>query len=204
MADDLPDFPIVVLEADFPEQVGKVGLFDIIMPVGNTGIVFVAAVPGTLYLQGPTFTPEVQQAAKLSAASTLAHMGLIRGETLTFLREALQLSQADYATLMGVPLATVQGWENNTIPIPVNAWGCTQSRVCIAAGKRFLTEYALEPNFRPRKIRVFPNVPMTPQPVTSSPPCDPQPAPIVGPDCEPYGIPSSPVPCAPPGSLPPC
>jgi hypothetical protein len=184
VADDLASFPIVVLEADHPERVGKVGLFDYLMPVGATGIVFVAAVPGRLYEWGPTFTDEVKQASNLRAASTLAHMGLIRGETFAFLREALQLSQADIAALFGVSEATVQGWEDNTIPIPTNAWGCTQSRVCIADGRQFLTQYALEPDFRPRKIRVFPEAPMPLEPVTPTPPCDP-PVPLVGPDCEP-------------------
>lgn len=196
MADDLPDFPIVVLEADYPERVGRVGLFDYLMPVGDTGIVFVAAVPGTLYEWGVQFTPEVQQASNLRAASTLAHMGLIRGETFEFLRLSLQLTQADIATAFGVPLATVQGWEDNTIPIPVNSWADLSNQVCEADHRASLTEHAPCPDFRPRKIRVFPETPMPTQAVTS-PPCDP-PVPIVGPDCEPYGRPPCPPDCEPP------
>jgi hypothetical protein len=184
MADDLPDFPIVVLEADYPEQIGKVGLFDYLMPVGSTGVVFVAAVPGRLYPWGIVFSEPVKQAADLRAASTLAHWGIIRGEAFTFLRNALRLSQSDIATMFGVTLATVQGWENNTIPIPVTAWGCTQSRVCIADGRVFLSKFAIDPDFRPRKIRVFPNSPQVVEPQIS-PPCTP-PVPLVGPDCEPF------------------
>lgn len=184
MSDDLAEFPIVILEADFPEQIGKVGLFDYLMPVGSLGIVFVAAVPGVLYPWGITFTEAVKQAADLRAASTLAHWGLIRGETFAFLRNALRLSQSDIATMFGVPLATVQGWENNSIPIPMNAWGCTQSRVCIADGRVFLSNYAMEPDYRPRKVRVFPNIPVV-EPLPPSPPCE-LPVPLVGPDCEPF------------------
>lgn len=185
MADDLGNYPIVVLENDYPEQAGKVGLFDYLMPVGNTGIVFVAAVQGILYQWGPQFTDAVKQAANLRAASTLVQMGLIRGETFAFLRNALQLTQNDVALMYAVPLATVQGWENNTIIIPTGIWGDLSCRVANADNRGALTEYSLTPNFRPRKIRVFPNVPIISQTVSGTIPCTP-PVPLVGPNCEPF------------------
>lgn len=185
MADDLADFPIVVLENDYPEQVGKVGLFDYLMPVGATGLVFVAAVPGTLYLWGPTFTEPVKRAADLRAASTLVQMGLIRGESFAFLRNALRLTQAEVAAIDGVPVSTVEDWENNVIPVPRAIWACLAFRVCSADGRSLPVEYALcPPSWRPRKIRVFPNVPSIPQSQPATPPCPP-PLDLVGPDCPP-------------------
>lgn len=190
MSESFPETPVVVLEADFPEQVGKVGLFDYLMPVGSTGIVFVAAVPGRLYQWGPTFTEPVRKAADLRAASTLVQWGLIRGEPFAFLRNALRLSQADIATAYSVSLATVQGWEADTISIPILIWGALANQVSIADGRVKLAEYAIEPNFRPRKVRVFPNIPMVgAQSSPASPPCAP-PVTLVGPDCMPPGDPS--------------
>jgi DNA-binding transcriptional regulator YiaG len=185
MADDLADFPIVVLEADYPEAVGKIGLFDIHMPVGLTGIVFVAAVPGRLYVWGPNFTDSVRQAANLRAASTLVHMGLINGDTFTFLRSTLQITQADLATQLGVPFATVQGWEDGSIEIPRLSWTTLAQQVVAADGRSLPVELACPPNFRGRKIRVFPNIPMETMPQSSIPSdCNPGVS-LVSPDCEP-------------------
>lgn len=176
MADDLADFPIVVLEADYPEQVGKVGLFDYLMPVGATGIVFTAAVPGLLREWGPVFSDAVQKAANLRAASTLVQWGLVRGDTFAFLRQALRMTQADVAAIDGVLLATVQGWEDGTIPLPRTAWSCLAFRVSLQDGRSGLDEYATPyPDFRPRLIRVFPNIPMQPMPQQPSTPCPPMP-----------------------------
>lgn len=184
VADDLADFPIVVLENDFPEQVGKIGLFDFLMPVGATGLVFTAAVPGRLYQWGPTFTPLVQTAARLRAASTLIQMGLIRGESFEFMRLALGLSQADVAALYNVTLSTVIDWEDNSLPIPLAIWQCFAFRVCLADGRTLPPEQSLTPSWRPRLIRVFPTIPTPPQPQPTSPPCPPLP-PFVTPDCPP-------------------
>ena len=169
MADDLANYPIVVLENDYPEQVGKVGLFDFLMPVGSTGIVFTAAVPGRLYVWGPTFTAAVQAAAKLRAASTLAQMGLINGATFAFLRDALQLTQTELANELGVTVTEVQDWENDVVEIPRLMWDNVSRRVGTADGRALPSVVACPPNFRPRKIRVFPNIPMGAQPSVNNP-----------------------------------
>src|ERR1700758_4011822 len=124
MSDDLADFPIVILENDYPEQIGKIGLFDFLMEVGNTGLVFTAAVPGRLYESGPVFSAIVQKYSRLRAASTLVHMGWARGESFTFLRVALEWTISQVATLYGVSDVTVMEWEANLIPIPITVWNC--------------------------------------------------------------------------------
>lgn len=163
---DLAEYPIVVLENDAPEQVGKVGLFDFLMPVGATGLVFVAAVPGTLTAAGPRFTELVQHVANLRAATTLVQMGLIRGESFAFIREALQTSIQELAESSGVDASTVVGWETNASSVPFNAWAAIATRACLADGRAMPSHHALSPDWRPRLIRVFPNVPSrgTPQP----------------------------------------
>jgi len=160
VADDLADYPIVVLEADYPEQVGKMGLFDLLMPVGRTGLVFTAAMPGVLYEWGSQFSDEVQRVSNLRAATTLIQMGLIRGESFRFIREALRMSQQEVATLYNVTLDTVVGWETNTIPLPLNVWACLSHRACVADLRPLPPDRAQTPDWRPRLIRVFPNAPM--------------------------------------------
>lgn len=186
MADDLADYPIVVLENDYPEQVGKLGLFDLLMPVGTTGLVFTAAMPGRLYEWGPSFSDEVQRVSNLRAATTLIQMGLIRGESLAFIRQALRMSQQELATLYAVSLDIVVGWETNTIPIPPNVWACLSYRACLADGRTLPADRALEPSWRPRLIRVFPNPPMqSTSQVAAQPPCPQPPAGFPGSECYP-------------------
>ena len=187
MADDLADLPIVVLENDYPEEVGKVGLFDILMPVGVTGLVFTAAMPGRLYKWGVLFSDEVQRVSNLRAATTLIQMGLIRGESFRFIREALRYSQQEVATLYGVDVPTVMGWEANTIPIPLNVWACLSYRACLADGRVLPADRALDPNWRPRLIRVFPEMPMVgiPQTTTCKPTCPQPPPELPGSECYP-------------------
>ena len=159
MADDLADFPIVVLENDAPEEVGKLGLFDLLMPVGNTGLIFKAAVPGVLQRWGVKFSSEVGRAANLRAATTLIHMGLIRGESLVFIREALWLSPQELADSLGVVLSSVAAWESNAAVVPLHAWENLALLACFADGRTLPNHHALCPDWRPRVIRVFPNIP---------------------------------------------
>jgi len=173
MADDLAQFPIVVLESDYQETIGKIGLYDYLMTVGATGIEFMAAVPGRLQIWGPVFALNVQKAANLRAASTLVQMGLISGDTFAFMRQALGFSQSDIATMYGVTLATVIAWEGNSIPVPRANWACLAYRVCIADGRGMPSDFALNPDFRARMIRIFPNIPMQAMQQPEGPPCPP-------------------------------
>lgn len=170
MADDLADFPIVVLENDFPEQVGKIGLFDIQMPLGNTGILFVAAVSGVLMPLGVIFTPLVTYRSYLAASTAIIRMGLIRGESFEFLRTTLSLSQSDIAVLYGVDQAAVVAWEANVVPVPWSVWSCLSYRVALADGVALPSHGTIDPpSWRPRLIRVFPNIPMISQEQTGEP-----------------------------------
>jgi hypothetical protein len=186
MADDLADMPIVVLENDFPEKAGRVGLFDIQMPVGDTGLIFIAAVPGRLYPWGVDFSPRVTHASYLRAACNLIQIGLRRGESFAFLRTALEMSQADVAAIYGVTTSEVMEWEDNTIPVPVHVWNCYSFRVMLADGMILPSNPAVCPSVRPRVIRVFPNVPMPSQPQDYTSDSCPQPLTgFPGADCYP-------------------
>lgn len=159
MADDLPDFPIVVLEADFPEQIGKLGLFDFLMVVGTTGICFTAAIPGVLRATTIDFAPDVQAAARLRAGSTLAQWGLANGDTLQFLRLAVPRTEQEQADDFGVSLGTLQAWEANTVEVPFHYWKNLATQVARLDGRLIPANGQLPSSFRGRKIRVFPNVP---------------------------------------------
>lgn len=179
------DFPIVELEADSPQAVGKVGLFDYVIPVGSTGITFVAAIAGLLQQWGPVFQPAAMYLAHLRAASTLVQWGLISGDVFAFERAALNLSQQDVATILNVPLTTVQEWEADEVQVPRLMWQEIAARVC-KADQRSLPpqlQVVMPDNgaFRPRTVRIFPNVPQPPQPGSprgcppgrGPPPCPP-------------------------------
>jgi len=169
------DFPIVELEADSPQGIGKVGLYDFLMDVGSTGIRFVAALPGLLRTWGPEFTLAAQQAAYLRAASTIAQWGVVSGDTFGFLAQGAGLSDADLALRYNVSLATVQGWIANTIPVPPSVWRCLASLVGSLDG-RAISDFALSPSsLRPRLIRIFPNAPMPSAPPQNTPPACPPP-----------------------------
>jgi hypothetical protein len=170
------DFPIVVLEADSPQAIGKVGLFDYVIQVGSTGITFQAAMAGLLQSWGPIFQPAAIQLANLRAASTLCQWGLISGDIFAFERAAIGLSQSDVAALLNVPLVTVEEWEADELPVPRLMWQEIAARVCKADQRSLPPDLQLiMPNngaFRPRQIRIFPNVPQPPQP-QCAPGCPP-------------------------------
>lgn len=169
------DFPIVELEDDSPQAVGKVGLYDFIIPVGTTGITFIAAIAGLLQVWGPVFQPAAVQLANLRAGSTLVQWGLISGDIFAFERASIQLTQQDVADILVVPLLTVQEWEADEVPVPRLMWQEIAARVCKADQRSLppdLQFAAPPPSFRPRRIRIFPNVPMPPQP-QRGPQCPP-------------------------------
>lgn len=164
------DFPIVVLEADSPQAIGKVGLYDFIIQVGNPPIVFVAAMAGLLQSWGPIFQPAAIRLANLRAASTLCQWGLISGDIFAFERSSIGLTQSAVATLLGVPLTTVEEWEADEIPVPRLMWQEVAARVCKADQRSLPPDLQVivpPASYRGRTIRIFPNVPQAPY--TSSP-----------------------------------
>ncbi len=169
------DFPIVVLEADSPQAIGKVGLYDFVIQVGSTGITFLAAMAGLLQSWGPVFQPAAIALANLRAASTLCQWGLISGDIFAFERSAIGLQQSDVATILGVSLGTVQAWEADAVPVPRLMWQEIAARVC-KTDQRYLPPdlQVISPpaSFRARTVRIFPNVPQPPQP-NSPPGCPP-------------------------------
>ena len=174
----LEDLPITELEADSPLGIGKLGLFDYTVSVPNNGITFVAAIGGILQSWGPVWPQAAIDSANRRAASTLAHMGLISGDTFTFFRTSLKLTQAQVATQMNVPLLTEQAWEANTIPVPRIIWGILAEMVCQADQRYLPPELSVNPDFRPRLIRIFPNGVGTATAHIPVPPCDLEPGPL--------------------------
>ena len=137
-----------------------VALVDYEMPVGNTGIVFVAALEAQMASWGPVFSTVSTQAAYRRAGSTLAHMALVTGETFEFLRHALQMTPAQAAAYLGVTLSQIQAWEAGQEVVPTHLWYHMADRVCEVDGREFTPYMTLtEPDFRPRRIRVFPDIP---------------------------------------------
>jgi hypothetical protein len=149
-------------------------LFDLIdfsMPVGQTGIVFVAGLTGWRESNGTAlFVPGAVEAAYRRAASTLAFMALVHGQTFLFLRQAQNMSTAQAAALCGVTPSEVSDWEDGTLPVPVSCWQSIADSACKADMRAGITSTPLPyTNMRPRKIRVYPDVPG--QPIPQPPPC---------------------------------
>ena len=143
------------------------------MPVGNTGIVFVAGLTGFRESDGSAqFIPGATAAAYRRAASTLAHMALVNGQTFQFLRLAQNLSTAQAATLCGVTESEITDWEDGTTPVPPSSWQ-TMADSAAKADQRAGIMWTALPNvdLRPRKIRVFPDIPYPGQVLPPSNPC---------------------------------
>lgn len=148
-------------------------LIDFSMPVGNTGIVFVAGLTGFRESDGTAqFIPGATAAAYRRAASTLAHMALVSGQTFQFLRLSQNMSTAQAATLCGVAESEVTDWEDGTTPVPPSAWQ-TMADAVTAADQRAGIMWTALPmvDLRPRRIRVYPDIPYPGQILPPSPPC---------------------------------
>jgi hypothetical protein len=177
---------------EFPEgpRSPDIELYDLIdytVQVGTTGINFVAGLTGWRESDGTAlFIPGAVDAAVRRAASTLAWMALISGQTFQFLRLSLGLSVDQTAELVGVTPSTITDWEDGTLPVGVQSWQCLADAALKADGRAGITYTPLPaPDFRPRTIRIFPDVPGAPQP--PAPPCPPCGTPPCGnpPPCPP-------------------
>jgi len=166
----LPKPPGTVI---YPVRPGMYIVADFYMPVGTTGITFVAALQGLSTAAGPTiFAATDQDAALVRAASTLARWGIIDGQFFAFIRGALKMSQADAAAFIGgVTVADVQAWEAGTVPIPRDNWIMLADEVCRVDARPGLENLALAPDRRARLIRVFPDIPQRSDPGPAVPPC---------------------------------
>lgn len=167
--------PCAVLHGDGPD-IERYALIDFTMQVGNTGINFVAGLTGWRESDGSAlFLPGATDAAFRRAASTLAFMSLVSGQTFLFLRTAQNLTQAQAATICGVSVGTIASWENGLTPVIITAWQTLADMACKADQRAGITWTAAAPvSFRPRTIRIYPDIPYkAPPPPPPCPPCPP-------------------------------
>lgn len=144
---------------DIPPDL-PIALVDYEMPVGNTGIIFVAALEARIASWGPVFDVIATQAAYRRAGSTLAHMALVAGSTFEFLRHALAYTVPETAAYLGVSVATVLDWEAETTPVPTHLWYQMGDSVCELDQRGFTPFITLPPlDLRARRIRVHPDIP---------------------------------------------
>lgn len=141
-------------------DIGYLKLIDYEVPVGNTGIIFVATLSGGMTPDGVALLEPIQiEWAYHRAASQLAFMGLINGDTFAFLRSSIPMTVADVATLVGYPIGDVQDWEAGVEPVPVPAWQIVADKCCQIDYRPWVTQIPVAPDFRPRRIRIHPDIP---------------------------------------------
>ena len=150
-------------------------LVDYLMRIGSTNVYFVAKLPAIIKPWGPVFDAKDMHQAELRAASTLAQTGLIRGQSLQFLRLAVPWTEAELASFLGVTVPDIQGWEAETVGLPRTIWLATAHYLAALDGRE---NYDIPPpcpmdNWQPRVIRVYPDFPMQVQPQYSSTGCIP-------------------------------
>lgn len=151
----------------------EIALVDFEMPVGNTGIIFVAALEARMASWGPVFSTVATLAAYRRAASTLAQMALVAGSTFEFMRLAVPYSQSEAAAFLGVSQADVSGWEAGGSVIPTNLWYLLADKICDIDGREFCPFPTLpDLSFRPRRVRVYPDIPRIKPSPTGGSDCD--------------------------------
>ncbi len=140
------------------------------MPVGTTGIKFVASLQGVSSAAGPTvFAQADRDACYVRAASTLGRFGMIHNQFFQFIRLALQMTEADAATFLGVTVPDIQAWEAGSASIPRDMWVTLVDEVCRVDARPGLVNLAPIQDLRPRLIRIHPDIPQVsePQPTPS-------------------------------------
>lgn len=155
-------------------DVGTLKLLDYAIPVGNTGIVFIAALSGFVNPDGSiSFEPIQTEWAYHRAASQISFMGLVRGDIFQFMRLSIPMTVDDAATLVGYPPGDVLSWEARADDVPYAAWESMADYVCTLDHRPAMhAQQTGNPDFRPRTIRIVPNIPMISAPQPSGlPPC---------------------------------
>lgn len=150
-------------------------LVDYLMPIGNTGVGYVAKLPAILRIWGPEFTAEDRHQAELRAASTLAQTALIRGMSLQFLRLAIPWDEATTAAFFGITVPELQAYEAEAVPLPRDVWVELADYVAKLDGR---SHYECSPpnpaeNWQPRFVRVYPDFPQKSNNKESPPGCTP-------------------------------
>lgn len=150
-------------------------LVDYRMPIGNTGVGFVAQLPAILRIWGPEFTPSDMHQAELRAGATLAQTALIRGQSLRFLRLAIPWDEPTTATFLGVTVPELQGFEAETLAMPRDVWIDLADYVAHLDGHFSYTFPPPNPEelWQPRFIRVYPDFPMKSNNMPDPPGCTP-------------------------------
>jgi hypothetical protein len=157
----------------YPVRAGIPVIADFLMPVGTTGISFVAQLQGISSAAGPSDFPQVaRDASYLRAATTLGRWGIPNGQFFKFIREAIKQTQADTAAFLGVTVPEIQAWENGTVEIPRIMWSLLVDEACRLDHPRpGLDELRIAPDLRPRQIRIHPDIPQVSEQVYEPSPC---------------------------------
>lgn len=143
-----------------PYDVGTLRMIDYTISVGRTGIRFVTALNGYLTDSGSAVIAPLEiEWANHRAASQLAFMGLIRGDVFGFMRNSVPMSVTDAAILTGYTADDVNAWEAQDIPLPAGVWEAMSDYCCTLDNRGAPHAAQIEPNFRPRLIRIVTNVP---------------------------------------------
>jgi len=140
--------------------VGTEGFDDVYMPVGDTGIVFVANIPAIMTKKGVKFRSRTYRAALLRAASTLAHWGMRDGAIIAFMRTAANLNQQVLAAQCGVSEAVVQDWETDVSEMPRLSFDTLAALVCTLDQRNYGQGFQLvPPDGDTRLYRIVPAIP---------------------------------------------
>ena len=158
----------------YHEHLCKVSV-DYKLPIGTTGVGFIAKLPATMRVWGPDFDPLDVHQAEIRAASTLAQTALIRGQSLRFMRLTIPWDEPTAAAFLGVTVPVLQAIEAETVVTPRDVWILLADYVAHLDGR---THYDTSPpnpaeNWQPRWIRIYPDFPQKSNNTPDLPGCTP-------------------------------
>lgn len=156
------DEVVVQVSDETDRLVGVAGNFDMYLPVGETGIVFVAFVPGVDTKRGIRHVSRVRRAVMLRAASTLAHWGVQNGDVIEFMREAAYLDRQVLAAMLGISEAQVERFETDVEEMPRLMFEALSVYVTGLDQRGPGTGFVLHPpEDRYRPVRIWPSIPVS-------------------------------------------